>query len=564
MNVLILSINAAYSHSSLSAFILKSALRREGIRTSVLEAVINDPLRRIVTAAAARKPTHILLPSYIWNARKMEAFARDIRLLLPDTVLIAGGPQSYTFDAPEDFKGLFDIVVRGECEGEIGTLLKSRPGRPESPLLLSFEPPDFKNLPFPYTEEDLESLSNRIAYYESIRGCPYTCGYCISGSECTGRKSLSFKDPDDVFKDIDMFLAAPPKMVKFVDRTFNVRADHAHRIWTHLADLPADAPRLTFQFELHPGRITNEDIRILKEMPAGRVQLEIGVQSVTPEVLNESGRRGQDDWPGIKGILSELNGLDNIRTHLDQIVGLPLSDFKEAEHSMNQIMGTRPGYFQLGFLKIIPGTDFERKKKEYGFVHSAEPPYEVYKTKWMDETGIEDFKKAEWSVDALYNGGGFQRSLPYLTSRGSFLFFRGFYDRYVETLGESGQSPSKQWNSLALCILDMFRNSEDFDYIRDLVMLDWCDRSGSGLYPPGISPRDKKEMERKREAVWKILKKNDFEGLPRDFSMRLYNKSILYLPVTQKAAEIAGGKTVLFIPSGGLPGTGTKQTFVVG
>ena len=545
MKVLIAAINAKYSHTCLAAYILKTQLALHGIECTVFEASINDRLRDVAYTLFSASPTHILFPMYIWNRESVLSLAADIRMLLPGSVIIAGGPEAASPGIQTS--PLFDAVIDGECENSIAPYLldtaDKKAGTP-TPELVSFPPSDFAHTPFPYNSGELASFNTKIAYYESIRGCPYTCGYCISGS--SSHSACRRKSLEAVIKDVDRFLEHPPGMVKFVDRTFNLYRDHAHGIWTYLSSLPADAPDLTFHFELHPGRITDEDIAVLGELPHGRVQVEVGVQSVTPQVLKASGRGGQSDWTAVKEMLIKLNKLPNVRTHLDQILGLPFSDAKESAHSMDEILSTRPRYFQLGFLKILHNTDFKRNAGKMGIIHAQAPPYEIYRTNWLTENEVALFHRIEWAVDALHNGGEFPNTLAYLCKGGSFEFYRAFASAYVPD--DYRTAASKKWDRLADAILGLFQMSDDAAVVADLLRLDWCLVSKSSLYPEGIEPYPRAQVDAERAAVWASIKGSGFKGLPPGFSMRLYNKSILFSASTKEGKISAGGMRILFIP----------------
>ncbi|MBN2510615.1 MAG: DUF4080 domain-containing protein [Spirochaetales bacterium] len=546
MKVLIPAVNAHYSHTCLAAYILKTQLTEAGIPCSVQESTINDRTRDTVTAILAAAPTHVLFPVYIWNSEKVRAVAGDVRELLPDAFLAAGGPEALS---PE-FSGsvAFDALIDGECEGSITGFLLQHPSRPfpgGGPRLVNFGRADFAETPFPYTREELQGFSTKIAYYESIRGCPYSCGYCASGSRQAS--SCRRKALDTVLKDLDRFLEHPPRMVKFVDRTFNLYNDHARGIWTYLAGLPDSAPPLTFHFELHPGRITPDDIELLRELPPRRVQVEVGIQSVTGEVLTACRRGGQSDWPGIRENLLKLNRLSNVRTHLDQIVGLPFSDPVEAARSFEEILSTGPRYFQLGFLKVLHHTEFYDRKGDFGFIHSMSPPYEVYRTKWMDPSDLALFHRIEWAVDALYNSGNFRRVMTLVLEKGAYIFFREFTGVHLKDADKD--VPPKKWEALSVSVMNTCDALGYGKEALDLLRLDWCAVCPSALYPGQLKPCADGEMEQERLKVWEQLKEEGFSRVPGGFSMRIYNKSILYLAATSQGIAAAGGRKVLFIPA---------------
>ena len=263
---------------------------------------------------------------------------------------------------------------------------------------------DLSKVPFPY--KDLQDFDHRIIYYESSRGCPFSCSYCLSSVD----KKLRFRSLDLVRKELQFFLDHKVPQVKFVDRTFNCKHDHAMAIWKYIVE--HDNGITNFHFEIAADLLREEELELMATMRPGLIQLEIGVQSTNLQTLEAIHRK--TDFLRICQIVERIHSFGNIHQHLDLIAGLPYEDYDSFHHSFNDVYALRPQQFQLGFLKVLKGSLMKQMEKEYGIVHKEKEPYEVLSTNWITYEDVLNLKKVENMVEVYYNSGQFENSLKYV------------------------------------------------------------------------------------------------------------------------------------------------------
>ena len=294
-------------------------------------------------------------------------------------------------------------------------------------------PVGLNRIPFLY--HDLSLFENRILYYESSRGCPFSCAYCLSGRE----RGIRYRNPEVVEEELQFFLDQRVRQVKFIDRTFNADPVFAMRVWRYISD--HDNGITNFHFEIEADRLTEEELELLVTLRSGMVQMEIGVQSANPNTLRSVHRR--PDLTRIRDAVARLVPAQNINLHLDLIAGLPYEDMASFQHSFNEVYGMRPHQFQVGFLKLLKGTELYDRREEYGLVCSEDAPYEVLKTKWLSYEDVAKLHRISDRVEEYVNSQGFRRSLPLVEAcfPDAFSLFEALADYYVET-GADRQQPS--------------------------------------------------------------------------------------------------------------------------
>ncbi len=401
MNILLTAVNARYSHTNLAVRYLQNALMQAGIVSEIAEYTINEPVRAILADIARRAPDLLLFSCYIWNIDYIRRIGADFRLLNPGAAIVLGGPEvSFDAQAQLDAAPWANAVISGEGEPVIAEIVRMKKPRG---VFAARSFADLNALPFPYG--DLCALSNRVLYYESTRGCPYGCSYCLSSADRTVRtRALPL-----VFDDLRRFLDARAMQVKFVDRTFNLDAARAEAVWRFLIE--HDNGVTSFQMELGGDLLTPDQLELLRTARPGLFQFEIGVQSTCVRTLEEICRK--TDLARLAENLHALRDAGNIPLHLDLIAGLPLEGFSRFAQSFNDVFALRPHQLQLGFLKLLRGSALYAERAQYGLVHSEAPPYEILRTPQLSFLELVRLKIVEDMTEVYYNSGRFSHTLSY-------------------------------------------------------------------------------------------------------------------------------------------------------
>ena len=424
MKVLLTAVNAKYIHSNPAVYSLQKFVTayapEYGRNVELAEFTINHYADDILQEIYRRRPDVVAFSCYIWNLQMIERVLEDLPKVLPEVQIWAGGPE-VSYDAP-DFLKKHDCmtgVMMGEgeetflelmeywhgkkklneipgitwrdSEGEI----KVQPGRP---LL------DMNRIPFLYDE--LDDFEHRIIYYESSRGCPFSCSYCLSSID----KSVRFRDAQTVVKELQFFLDRKVPQVKFVDRTFNCRHSHALTIWNYIRE--HDNGITNFHFEIAADLLNEEELALLNTMRPGLVQLEIGVQSTNQKTIEAIDR--VMDFSHLCSVVKRVQSGHNIHQHLDLIAGLPWENFDSFRQSFNDVYHLYPDQLQLGFLKVLKGSKMQEKAEEYGIVYHSDPVYEVFYTNWISYQEILELKQIEDMVEVYYNSGQFPNTIRHL------------------------------------------------------------------------------------------------------------------------------------------------------
>ena len=433
MKILLAACNAKYIHSNLAVYNLRAYA--EDYRKNIIlkEYTINQQKDEILRDIYLEKPDVICFSCYIWNISFVKEIAEDLKKILPDSVFWAGGPE-VSFDAEDFLKknpGFFGVMV-GEGEETFRELCRfyvDKKGSLEEIPGIAFgfgekirhngwrEIMDLSNVPFAY--EDMEDFRNKIVYYESSRGCPFSCSYCLSSVD----KKLRFRNLDLVKKELQFFIDRKVPQVKFVDRTFNCKHSHAMEIWKYI--LEHDNGITNFHFEISADLLKEEELSLMEKMRPGLIQLEIGVQSTNPETIRAI--RRMMDFKKLSEIVDRIHCFENIHQHLDLIAGLPYENYESFQNSFNQVYALKPEQLQLGFLKVLKGSLMKEMAEEYGIIHKEKEPYEVLSTKWLSYGEILKLKTVESMVEVYYNSGQFQNILNYMES-----FFEDAFSLYEE------------------------------------------------------------------------------------------------------------------------------------
>lgn len=440
MKILLTALNSKYIHTNLAVRYLHQFAAQRGYDCEIAEYTINQHLPDILDEIYRQQPDVLLLSCYIWNIEMMLDLAEEYRRICPDVTILAGGPEvSYNSEQLLREQPAFDAVLCGEGEAPFLEYLQFLPGARTIHEVHSLvwkdasgqivrnpaaEVLDMAQLPFPYP--DLEQLSDRILYFESIRGCPFRCSYCLSS--VAGR--VRYLPLDLCFERLQRFLDAKVRQVKFVDRTFNCSKEYTMAIWRYLAD--HDNGITNFHFELTAHLIDQEMIDFLKTVRKGLFQFEIGVQSTNPDTIREI--RRTTDTERLLAICRELDRPKNIHLHLDLIAGLPYEDFDSFGRSFDTVMQIRPQQMQLGFLKVLKGSYMAQAAQEYGLVYSRKAPFQVVRTRWISYAELLRLKDMEAAVEDYYNSGLFPNQISWMLDQedSAFSFFLDFGRYRVE------------------------------------------------------------------------------------------------------------------------------------
>ncbi len=457
MNALLLAVNSKYIHTNLAVRYLKEYARQKGItEVDFAEYTINQHLPYIIDQVYRRRPAVLLLSCYIWNIEMMLDFAAEYKLIAPETLIVAGGPEvSYNSRQVLEENPAIDMILSGEGEKPFVQLMEHLKGqRPvEEVRSLTYrcsssilqnpweEEIELSELPFAYM--DLPELDHKILYFESIRGCPFRCSYCLSSII----KNVRYMPLEQACAYLQIFLDAKVPQVKFVDRTFNCKKDHAMGIWKYLVE--HDNGITNFHFELSAHLMDEEMLSFLSTVRQGLFQFEVGVQSTNEDTIKEIHRSTSTEK--LLEICRRIDSAKNIHLHLDLIAGLPYEDIHSFGRSFDQVMSIRPQQMQLGFLKILKGSLMAEKAAEYGMVISKKSPFQVYSTNWLSVEDMMVLKDMEEMVETYYNSGLYSRTILWILDQevSDFAFFRDMGRYYVEQgFHQKSQSPEEKWSIL--------------------------------------------------------------------------------------------------------------------
>lgn len=417
MKALLVGINAKYIHSSLAIRTIGAYLNRyaPAVDLQLAEYTINMRYDTILREIYEQRADIIGFSCYIWNISLIKPLIADLKKLNPKLFVFLGGPEvSYK---PDEMLAQYggDCIISGEGEAAALSLLQALEKGEQPQRIIYGEPQPLESIPFPYGDNLSQELKNRIVYYETSRGCPFNCGYCLSGKD-GGVRALSI---ERVCREIDFFIEQEIPLVKLTDRTFNYDKARALSIWKHISD--HDKGKTRFHFELAAELLDDRTLDFLKTVRKGLFQFEIGVQSTNPKTLEEINRITLPDR--LSTLLGRLQEPDNIHIHLDLIAGLPYEGLKEFAISFNFVYSLAPQQLQLGFLKLLKGSPLELNCN--GLVCSENPPYEVLCTEWLSADELLLLKNVEAMVEKYYNSGRFKLEIDYLLS-----FFPTPFDCY--------------------------------------------------------------------------------------------------------------------------------------
>lgn len=522
-HILLAVINAKYIHSNLAVYSLKAYAKKYQNQIGLAEYTINQNPDDILKGIYRDHPEVLCISCYIWNISYVRNLIREVHKVLPDTAIWLGGPE-VSYDARKVLEEHPEVTGVMKGEGEVtflelagfylegiselakiegityrdGDQIQENPWRGIT---------DLSTIPFVY--KDLKKFENRIIYYESSRGCPFSCSYCLSSID----KKLRFRDLELVKEELQFFLDHNVPQVKFVDRTFNCKHDHAMAIWKYL--IAHDNGITNFHFEVAADLLNEEEIALIRTMRPGMIQLEIGVQSTNPDTIREIHRKM--DFAQVSEVVTRVQEGHNVHQHLDLIAGLPYEDYDSFEKSFCDVYQLRPQQLQLGFLKVLKGSFMYQAAPEYGCVCQSREPYEVLYTRWLPYDDVLRLKLVEEMVEVYYNSNQFGKTLraieklfdnPFALyeALGAFYDKKGYMDishtriRRYEILQE---------------FLQEYVDEEQMDYYRQLMICDLYARENMKTRPAWAKDlkaykRDIREFYLKEEETHEYLP--EYEG----------------------------------------------------
>ena len=571
MKFLLVAINAKYIHSNPAVYSLKAYAGAEyENEIEIAEYTINNPMGDILSGLYKRRPDVAAFSCYIWNWRLVQELAAELHKIMPGLPIWLGGPEvSFNSgsilegheeitgimagEGEETFRELFTYYKEKSCgkgqeaknglEGIAGIIFR------QAGQIINTgerEPVNMDCLPFLYKKMD--SFQNKIIYYESSRGCPFRCSYCLSSID----KSVRFRHTETVKKELQLFLDEKVAQVKFVDRTFNCSHEHTMEIWQYLA--AHDNGITNFHFEIAADRLDDEEIAVLSQMRSGLVQLEIGVQSANPVTLRAIDRFA--DMERLKETVECLHRGNNVHIHLDLIAGLPYEDYKSFGQSFDVVYGMKPEQLQLGFLKVLKGSPMYGRAEEYGIKYMSMPPYEVLRSRWLSFEDVCRLKRIEEMVELYYNSSQFAHTLPVLESlfASPFSMFEKLADYYEEN-GYFVNSPSRQYRYEVLLEFALRYGKGQEELYKELLTYDIYLRENMKSRPYFA-----KDLSAYKERFWDFYNKDEelrgilpgYEGYQPKQIARMTHMEVFAYPVWSAGGhmEKTGTETMVLFDYG--------------
>jgi len=461
MKVLLTTLNSKYIHTNLALRYLKRTIE-DSCDVEIKEFTINehnnDILREVITINA----NVIAFSCYIWNIEQILKLASDIKKINKETKIILGGPEvSYKAKEILENNKYIDYIISGEGEEAFPKLIDRINRGEEAENDLSFQiVENLESIKSPYEEFEEEEYKNKLVYYETSRGCPFKCSYCLSSTT----NGVRFFPIERVKEELVKFFKAEVRTIKFLDRTFNINTKRTLEIWKFIVENNINS---ICHFEIEPILINDEMLEFLKTVPKGMFNFEIGIQTTNKETLRAIDRN--DDVERAFEVIKKLQEYDNIHLHLDLIAGLPKEDYESFKKSFNDVYSLGSEVIQLGFLKLLHGTKIRNNIEDEEYVFSDNTPYEIFCNKYISYSEILELKKVEHVLEIYKNSGRFKNALKYLSPENPF----DFYKSLAEYWDKNGYFNRKVSGEEAFDILDDYINSEVFS---DILKLDYIQK----------------------------------------------------------------------------------------
>lgn len=514
---IILAINSKYVHTNIAVRYIKAYVEKySNEKLEIVEMTINNRLSEIIKKVYKKNPENLFVSTYIWNKEYVFKLIKELKKIMPNCRIILGGPEvSYSAKDLMMNNDSIDCIISGEGESIITKFLTKNINdvlgvyyRKDNNILYNGDAQlicDLDEIPFPYSDEELYDSPGKIFYYESSRGCPFKCSYCMSSID----KRVRYFSLDRIKEDMIKFKTNGISLIKFIDRTFNLNKEHYISVWNYLLSIYDE--KLRFHFEISADLFDEEVLSFMEKVPKEYFQFEIGVQTINPESLRAINRK--NDLKKIEETVKRVGA--NIHLHLDLIAGLPYEDYGSFKQSFNYVFNLYPDMLQLGFLKILSGTQISTEVNEYGFKYQEFPPYEILYNDFISYDEILRLKDVEEVLDIYYNSHKFKESIKFIVENyyeSSFDFFEEMAD-YFDRNGyyDISHKIVRYFEIVYDFIED--KKFENFDLFKDILKFDYLAMGKTGSYPHWMNKYVDKERYNE------VLKDMDFKSIREGHKM---------------------------------------------
>lgn len=527
--IVLTAINSQYVHLNVAVRYLKKYVEKNSdIKLDIYETNINNQLMNIIKDLFEKQPDMIIFSTYIWNKEYVFSITKELKKILPDVKIALGGPEvSYEWDKIMAENQEIDYIFTGEGEKVLLNFftkdiseVKGVVYREGDNLKYNGIEPLIENLdiiPFPYDDEELQDRT-KIFYYESSRGCPFNCSYCMSSID----KSVRYYSLDRTKEDLKRFIDSPIKLLKFVDRTFNLSKEKYMAIWRFLLENYREG--ITFHFEINANIFDDETLDFLETVPKGYFQFEIGVQTIDAQAMKSIGRINK-----LEKLEYNIRRISrNIHLHLDLIAGLPYETYDKFRESFDYVHRLKPEMIQLGFLKLLKGTKMYDEREKYGYKYFSKPPYEVFSNEFISFAEMVKLKNLEKVLDFYYNSEKFPESVQWIIENHYESAF-SFYEDVAEYFDKRGYLKVSHKESTLFTLLYEFyldKGLKDREIFVEYLKYDYLMLGKTGFYPEWFKSEKDGELydELIRERNYKSIREGHKNSELERFSYNIFTK----------------------------------------
>ena len=527
--IILTAINSQYVHLNVAVRYLKKYVEANSeIRLDIYETNINNQLINIIKDIFEQQPDMVIFSTYIWNKEYVFDITKELKKILPNVKIALGGPEvSYEWDKTMQENSEIDYILTGEGEKILLNFLtknisevKGVVYRENGEIKYNGVETLIENLdiiPFPYDDEELEDRT-KIFYYESSRGCPFNCSYCMSSID----KSVRYYSIDRTKKDLKRFLDSPIKLLKFVDRTFNLSKEKYMAIWKFLLENYREG--ITFHFEINANIFDDETLDFLETVPKGYFQFEIGVQTIDPQAMKSIGR--VNNLEKLEHNIKRISR--NIHLHLDLIAGLPYETYDKFRYSFDYVHKLKPEMIQLGFLKLLKGTKMYEEREQYSYKYFSKPPYEVFSNEFINFSEIVKLKNIEKVLDFYYNSEKFPNSVQWIIDTHYDSAF-SFYEDIADYFDKKGYLKVSHKESTLFTLLYDFYRDKEFSMLEifiEYLKYDYLMIGKPGFYPEWFQSKKDGELydEIIREGNYKSIREGHKNSELEKFTYNIFKK----------------------------------------
>ncbi|MDY6915030.1 MAG: DUF4080 domain-containing protein [Candidatus Cloacimonadota bacterium] len=531
--VLLVAINARYRHSNLAIRYLRNYNNDLNYRIELLETSLKQDRQTILSAIYHHHPDIIGFSVYIWNSNIYKLLIADVKKVLPNCKIILGGPE-VTYSASfwlEEFKDI-DYIVKGAGEEGFRYILTNWP----TEKIVCQPNPEFQSLPFPYLPQDFLELDSKYIYYETSRGCPFNCSYCLSSRQ---DDPLRYRSWQQIKEELTYLICKNPKIIKFVDRTFNANRKLSRKIWQFLLDKETTTK---FHFEIHPNLLGKEDFDLLQQAKKNKFQFEIGIQTTNLRTLKAINRAEPYQRENVKKLIE----MKKFHIHVDLIVGLPYEGIVSLQNTFNNVHSLGADHLQVGFLKILAGTKMAEQKEEFQLQYQQNAPYKILQNRWLSYEEINLLESMENIQNLLYNSGNFSTLLFYAIPLFESAFH--FYKNITENWKNIPVVP-RNWQKVAYLLYLFFKKNlpHKLNLILDTMRWDWC-KLASGHYYPDFLANHK--LVQAKKYGFNYLKQQLQSWSRTDFTYSQLRQAIFFQKSSTEFHNCQCNEIVCFLPNG--------------